>query len=74
MHIFVVEDETVIRQELRLLLENALYQVTVLDDFGDVASAVPEVNPDLVLLDLIRGCMKYGKIQNFPACALLSKV
>ena len=36
MHILIVEDESAIRQELRLLLENALYRVTALDDFTDV--------------------------------------
>ena len=35
-----------------MLLENALYQVTALEDFSDVASAVLAEKPDLVLLDL----------------------
>lgn len=52
MYIVIVEDDAVIRQELKLLLENALYQVTALDDFSDVASFVLSVEPDLVLLDL----------------------
>ncbi len=52
MHIVIVEDDAVIRQELKLLLENALYQVTALDDFSDVASFVLSEEPDLVLLDL----------------------
>ena len=52
MHILIVEDESAIRQELRLLLENALYQVTALDDFTDVPEQVLSCGPDLVLLDL----------------------
>lgn len=52
MHILIVEDEKIIRQELTQLLENALYQATSLDEFGDVASFVLEVQPDLLLLDL----------------------
>lgn len=52
MHIVIIEDETVIRQELKQLLENALYQVTAPEDFVDVASFVFEKQPDLVLLDL----------------------
>lgn len=52
MHIVIVEDDTIIRQELKLLLENALYQVTALCEFTDVASVVLSENPDLVLLDL----------------------
>lgn len=52
MHILIVEDESAIRQELRLLLENALYRVTSLDDFTDVPEQVLSCGPDLVLLDL----------------------
>lgn len=52
MHILIVEDEPAIRQELRLLLENALYQVTALDEFTDVPEKVLSSGPDLVLLDL----------------------
>ncbi len=52
MHILIVEDESAIRQELRLLLENALYRVTALDDFTDVPEQVLSCGPDLVLLDL----------------------
>ncbi len=52
MHLFVVEDEPEIRQELCLLLRSALYQVTAPDEFEDVESKVLETKPDLVLLDL----------------------
>lgn len=52
MHIVVIEDEPAIRQELKLLLENGLYEVTVLDTFTDVARQVMDYQPDLVLLDL----------------------
>ena len=52
MHIVIVEDDAVIRQELKLLLENAFYQVTALCEFSDVASVVLSEHPDLVLLDL----------------------
>ena len=52
MHILIVEDEKNIRQELKILLENSLYQVTALEDFSDVAAVVLRTIPDLVLLDL----------------------
>ncbi|QOV20669.1 response regulator transcription factor [Blautia liquoris] len=52
MHILIVEDEPIIRKELRILLENALYQVTVLEEFDSVAEQVMLQMPDLVLLDL----------------------
>ena len=43
MHILIVEDDAAIRQELKQLLENALYQVTALDVFGDVAADIWKV-------------------------------
>lgn len=52
MHIIVVEDDPVIRQELVCLLENALYCVSVLEDFKDPVSFILERDPDLVILDL----------------------
>ena len=52
MHIFVVEDEPVIRRELKILLENALYQVTAPESFDEVPNQVQQVRPDLVLLDV----------------------
>ena len=52
MHIFVVEDEPIIRRELKVLLENALYQVTAPDGFSDVLAQIMESRPDLVLLDV----------------------
>ena len=52
MHIVIVEDEPAIRQELKLLLENALYKVTALSEFQDAASAALAAEPDLILLDI----------------------
>lgn len=52
MHIFVVEDEPVIRRELKILLENALYQVTAPENFDEIPIQVQQARPDLVLLDV----------------------
>ncbi len=52
MHIVIIEDEAQIRQELKLLLENALYEVTALCEFEEAASAALAPDPDLILLDL----------------------
>ena len=52
MHIFIVEDEPVIRRELKILLENAMYQVTVVEDYKCVPELVVREKPDLVLLDV----------------------
>lgn len=55
MHIFIIEDEQLIRQELKILLENALYQVTAPPTFASVPHITQQVldtAPDLVLLDI----------------------
>lgn len=51
-HIFVVEDEQVIRQELKFLLENALYRVTAPDNFERLVPQIEAAGPDLVLMDV----------------------
>lgn len=52
MHIFVVEDEPIIRKELKILLENAMYKVTAPEDLGRISESVIKERPDLVLLDV----------------------
>lgn len=52
MHIFIIEDEPIIRRELKVLLENAMYQVTALDTFEDIIKQMQKNMPDLVLLDV----------------------
>ncbi|MCI8319792.1 MAG: response regulator transcription factor [Dorea sp.] len=52
MKILIIEDERVIRQELKVLLENALYEVEMLEKFDAAAEEILKRIPDLVLLDL----------------------
>ncbi|MEY8430764.1 response regulator transcription factor [Lachnospiraceae bacterium 48-42] len=52
MHIMIIEDDLVIRQELRQLLENSLYQVSAPGNFEGIVPFILERDPDLVLLDL----------------------
>ena len=52
MHIFVVEDEPIIRKELKILLENAMYKVTAPEDLEGIPENVIKERPDLVLLDV----------------------
>lgn len=52
VQIIIVEDDPVIRRELKILLENALYQVEVCECFENVAAQVIAEKPDLVLLDV----------------------
>lgn len=43
MNILIIEDDAAIRQELKLLLENALYQVTVLTEFHHVVDDILQI-------------------------------
>ena len=52
MNILIIEDDAAISQELKQLLENALYQVTVLTGFDNIAEDIVKIWPDLVLLDV----------------------
>ena len=80
MHIFVVEDEQTIRQELKVLLENAMYLVTAPDTFENIAGQVKADRPDLVLLDVnlpgISGfdiCMQIRAQMEIPVIFLTSR-
>lgn len=52
MNILIVEDDAAVRQEIKQLLENALYQVTVLAGFRNTTEDILEIQPDLVLMDV----------------------
>lgn len=80
MHILIIEDEPAIRQELKQLLENSLYQVTAAEDFTDVSSLVLSLQPDLVLLDLnLPGesgfsiCSKVRSVSDIPVILLTGR-
>ncbi|MDC7287630.1 response regulator transcription factor [Blautia schinkii] len=78
--IMVVEDEDQIRQELKVMLENALYQVALVTEFSDVAAQVAGASPHLVLLDIslpgedgITICKNIRKISDVPVIFLTSR-
>ncbi|MDE6167988.1 MAG: response regulator transcription factor [Acetatifactor sp.] len=55
--ILIVEDDAVIRRELKLLLENAMYRVAAPEDFEDIPVLADREEPDLILLDVnLPGC------------------
>ena len=55
--ILIIEDESVIRRELKILLENAMYEVAVLTEFHHILPQIAEQSPDLILLDInLPGC------------------
>lgn len=51
-HILIIEDDTDIRSELKLMLQNALYQADSIDTFTDIPAQVEALSPDLILLDI----------------------
>lgn len=52
MKILIIEDDDAIRQELKQLLENALYQVTALTEFTNLTEEIIKIRPNLVLMDV----------------------
>lgn len=52
MKIVIVEDEKNVREELRVLLESAAYEVMAVEEFSQVSAQIQNENPDLVLLDV----------------------
>lgn len=50
--ILIIEDDPDIRAELKLLLENALYQVDLIEDFTQITLQTVKCDPDLILLDI----------------------
>lgn len=50
--ILIIEDEELIREELKTLLSNAGYLVEAAEEFGNVAELVRALAPDLILLDV----------------------
>lgn len=52
MNIMIIEDEAKIRSELAILLKNALYDVSLVEDFSAVEEQVKQANPDLILMDI----------------------
>ena len=50
--ILIIEDDCLIRQELKALLSNQGYAASCVTDFQDVPRQVREASPDLILLDI----------------------
>lgn len=51
-HIFIIEDELKLREELCTMITRNGYSCETIDDFNNVIEKVFKVNPDLILLDI----------------------
>lgn len=52
MKIIIIEDEITIRNELKILLENAGYETVAPECFSDITEQIIKEAPDLILLDV----------------------
>lgn len=50
--IFIIEDEPDIRDELKLLLQNALYDTEAAEEFTHILPQLESYRPDLILMDI----------------------
>ena len=79
-HILIIEDDTDIRSELKLMLENALYQTDVIEDFTHIPAQVDALSPDLILLDIqlpgvdgLSLCREIRKTKDTPVIFVTSR-
>ena len=81
MHkILLVEDDEVIRQQVKKILEQGEYEVVLVEDFMEVLSIFVKVEPHLVLMDiglpLFNGyhwCQEIRKVSKVPIMFLSSR-
>ncbi|MGM9531592.1 response regulator transcription factor, partial [Intestinibacter sp.] len=78
--IMIIEDEANIRIELKTILENALYNVVLVDKFENVLNQIIDENPDIILLDVnlpnrsgLDICMDLRKTSDIPVIFVTSK-
>ena len=50
--IMIIEDETILRDELSVLLKNAGYEPIAVTDYSNVSEQMKSANSDLILLDI----------------------
>ena len=79
--ILIIEDEEIIRNELKTLLENFGYNVLLIDKFVDIENTIKSIKADLILLDInlpnINGEMllkELRKTSNIPVIMVTSRV
>lgn len=50
--ILIIEDEELVRDELKMLLKNTGFAVDCVVDFSNMQDQIKEISPDLILLDI----------------------
>lgn len=78
--ILIIEDDAVIRRELKILLENAMYRADALTQFQNITEQILARKPDLVLLDInlpdcsgFDICMQLREKTDIPVIFLTSR-
>lgn len=78
--ILIIEDDEIIREELGILLSNNNYSVSSSVDFLNIEKTIENINPDLILLDIIlpdtngyEVIKKIRKITNKPVIFVTSR-
>lgn len=76
----IIEDEINIRCELKMILENALHEVFLVENFIEVTQAIININPDVVLLDVnlpnksgLEICGELRKTSDIPVIFVTSR-
>ena len=81
MHkILLVEDDNIIRQQVKQLLEQWGYEVVAVEDFMDVLGIFVETDPHLILMDIglplyngYHWCQEIRKVSKVPIMFLSSR-
>lgn len=78
--ILIIEDQEMERRQLKILLENAMYEAVALEKFGNIVPEIRRENPDLILLDVnlpycsgFDICMQIREQMDLPIIFLTSR-
>ena len=80
MNIVIVEDDPIIREKLSILLQDAGYKTTLIENFENVVDNLLEIDANLILLDInlpyMDGydiCKKIKEKSNIPIIFVTSR-
>ena len=78
--IMIVEDEVNIRMELKMILENALYETVLIEEFDQVVEQIKKSAPDIILMDVnlpnrsgLEICAELRKSSDIPIIFVTSR-